>query len=79
MCQQAVTHFQCDHSLPMAEGVTRCEWAQLSGRECPDFQMLPDHARSTCVYETCLSCVAHGGKSKKEGKSLRKKGKTSRW
>lgn len=74
MCKQAIAHFQCGHSVAMIDGVTRCKWGRMGGRDCPDFQMLPDSARSTCLYEVCLSCVAAARKSRKDIKSSSKKG-----
>ena len=78
MCQQATNHFQCGHSVPIAGAVVRCEWARMGGRDCPDFQMRPDHSRSVSVYQVCMPCTGGlktgsklSGKKVKSNRSLR--------
>lgn len=78
MCKQAFARFQCGHSVAASNGVTRCEWARASNRDCPDFQTQPDEARSNSVYGPCMACATHGAESKKSGKLFGKKGKASR-
>ncbi len=58
MCTAGFNHFgTCGHSTPDHESLTHCEYAKISGRTCPDFQISEDYSESRSFdMLACMNC-----------------------
>ncbi|KAK4130610.1 hypothetical protein BT67DRAFT_445541 [Trichocladium antarcticum] len=57
MCTIGHNTFSCGCRKPDPATLTRCEYAKLKGRACPDFQTSKDAARSRAF--PLMACMRH--------------------